>query len=383
MDSNQLLLGVILVGIVIIAGITVYNQLVPSQSITQIGESTTSINAEVAKLITSMTALSNSNSKMNTAITKFISDSRDYYKSNSTAISNINDLVESLQSAVFNKNDLMALLTIVNNKLKSMNSGKFVGSSRGYFSINDTADQIATTVSSIQSNLASNTEQYLIKSAMLSDYLNKLVEGDARIGKMNTNITNIQADLNKTIANLDAYLKQIGGATLTFPTNIATFCYQYADNPTRTLFYKPKDGTCVPRWGWGFNDPNVGVGANLVGFTSPQPNTAKYCYKYWNDSATGKTTSIFYKPTDGSCASFATDWKFNDPNVGAGGEVFLYPTAQPNTQKLCYRYADNPARTLFYRPPDGSNCAPQWGWGYSFTGAGGVGNGGEVWAPII
>lgn len=377
MDSNQLLLGVILVGIVIIAGITVYNQLVPSQSITQIGESTTSINAEVAKLITSMTALSISTSKMNTSITQFIQDSRDYYKSNSNAISNINDLVESLQSAVFNKNDLMALLTIVNDKLKSMKSGKFVGSSRGYFSINDTADQIADTVNSIQSNLATNTEQYLIKSAMLSDYLSKLVEGDARIGKMNTNITNIQSDLNKTITNLDAYLKQIGGATLTFPTNIATFCYQYADNPTRTLFYKPNDGSCNPKWGWGATHPNVGLGANLVGFTSPQPNTAKYCFKH---NTTGG--SIFYKPVDGNCKSFATDWTYSDANVSPG-ELYLYPTAQPNTQKLCYRYANNPVRTLFYRPPDGSNCASQWGWDYSFTGAGGVGNGGEVWAPII
>lgn len=69
------------------------------------------------------------------------------------------------------------------------------------------------------------------------------------------------------------------------------------------------------------------------------------------------------------------------PVMGDGGSIWLYTSQQPNTEKYCYRYASNPMRTLFYKS---DNCTPQWGWGHnddSIQSENGQGAGGEVWVP--
>jgi hypothetical protein len=144
------------------------------------------------------------------------------------------------------------------------------------------------------------------------------------------------------------------------------YCYRYAEKPTRTLFYRSND--CAEKWGWGFKDKNVGKGGSIKGYTTQQPNTQKYCYRY----AEKPTRTLFYKSND--CTS-KWGWDFKDKNVGSGGEVWLYPNQQPNTQKYCYRYAEKPTRTLFYKSND---CTSKWGWNFKDKN---VGSGGEVWVP--
>ena len=138
--------------------------------------------------------------------------------------------------------------------------------------------------------------------------------------------------------------------------------------------------------GWGHNDSNLqqlngqGTGGEIKGFTSQQPNTEKFCYRY----AGNPLRTLFYKSND---CSPKWGWNHNDPNVqqlngqGAGGEVWLYTSEQPNTEKYCYRYADNPTRTLFYKSND---CSSKWGWNHNDSNVqqlNGQGAGGEVWVP--
>ncbi len=168
------------------------------------------------------------------------------------------------------------------------------------------------------------------------------------------------------------------------PASTSTFCYRYATNPMRTLFYKA-DGTtvtnCDPQWGWGYNDSNLNsAGGSIKGFTTQQPNTDKYCYRY----ATNPLRTLFYK-VDGTNVTDCNanwGWGHNDSNLNsAGGEVYLYSTEQPNTDKYCYRYAANPMRTLFYKV-DGTNvtnCNANWGWGHNDSNLNSAG--GEVWIP--
>ena len=96
-----------------------------------------------------------------------------------------------------------------------------------------------------------------------------------------------------------------------------SFCYLYAAGPTRTLFYRSED--CTPQWGWGFDDPYVGLGGQVWAYTSPQPNTVQYCYRYASDP----TRTLFYRSDD---CSPNWGWGWSDPNVGAGGAVYL-PTS--------------------------------------------------------
>jgi hypothetical protein len=41
----------------------------------------------------------------------------------------------------------------------------------------------------------------------------------------------------------------------------SSFCYRYAADPMRTLFYKSDD--CTAKWGWGYDDVNVGTGGEV------------------------------------------------------------------------------------------------------------------------
>jgi len=134
----------------------------------------------------------------------------------------------------------------------------------------------------------------------------------------------------------------------------------------RTLFYKSDD--CTAKWGWGYDDQNVGTGGEVWLYKSQQPNTDKYCYRY----AADPMRTLFYKSDD--CTA-KWGWGYDDQNVGTGGEVWLYKSQQPNTDKYCYRYAADPMRTLFYKSDD---CTAKWGWGYDDQN---VGTGGEVWVP--
>src|SRR6056300_144687 len=148
------------------------------------------------------------------------------------------------------------------------------------------------------------------------------------------------------------------------PTPSASYCYRYAAPPMRTLFYKSDD--CTAKWGWGYNDQNVGAGGTLKGFTEQAPNTSKFCYRY----AGNPMRTLFYKSDD--CTA-KWGWGYNDSHVGTGGEAWFYTSEQPNTEKYCYRYAGNPMRTLFYKSDD---CTAKWGWGYNDSH---VGTGGEAW----
>jgi hypothetical protein len=150
------------------------------------------------------------------------------------------------------------------------------------------------------------------------------------------------------------------------PTPSASYCYRYAAPPMRTLFYKSDD--CTAKWGWGYNDQNVGAGGTLKGFTEQAPNTSKFCYRY----AGNPMRTLFYKSDD--CTA-KWGWGYNDSHVGTGGEAWFYTSEQPNTEKYCYRYAGNPMRTLFYKSDD---CTAKWGWGYNDQN---VGAGGEIWVP--
>jgi hypothetical protein len=150
------------------------------------------------------------------------------------------------------------------------------------------------------------------------------------------------------------------------PTPSASYCYRYAAPPMRTLFYKSDD--CTAKWGWGYNDQNVGAGGTLKGFTEQAPNTSKFCYRYAGDPM----RTLFYKSDD--CTA-KWGWDYDDQNVGTGGEAWFYTSEQPNTEKYCYRYAGDPMRTLFYKSDD---CTAKWGWGYNDQN---VGAGGEIWVP--
>ena len=150
------------------------------------------------------------------------------------------------------------------------------------------------------------------------------------------------------------------------PTPSASYCYRYAAPPMRTLFYKSDD--CTAKWGWGYNDQNVGAGGTLKGFTEQAPNTSKFCYRYAGDPM----RTLFYKSDD--CTA-KWGWDYDDQNVGTGGEAWFYTSEQPNTEKYCYRYAGDPMRTLFYKSDD---CTAKWGWGYNDQN---VGTGGEIWVP--
>jgi hypothetical protein len=60
-------------------------------------------------------------------------------------------------------------------------------------------------------------------------------------------------------------------------TPTSSFCVRYAADPTRALFYQSDD--CTPKWGWGSEDRNVGVGGLLQAYTTPLPGTVQYCYR--------------------------------------------------------------------------------------------------------
>jgi hypothetical protein len=100
--------------------------------------------------------------------------------------------------------------------------------------------------------------------------------------------------------------------------------------------------------------------------SSPPVAKTNFCYRYANNPM----RTLFYESKD--CPLFG-GWDFNDPNVGNGGIIKGYSSKQPKTEKFCYRYASDPFRTLFYKSND---CSPKWGWG--FNDVHGAGHGGEV-----
>jgi hypothetical protein len=144
------------------------------------------------------------------------------------------------------------------------------------------------------------------------------------------------------------------------------FCYRYAINPMRTLVYQSND--CAAPAPWNASDSNVGSGGNIKGFKTKQPGTEKYCYRH----ASNPDRTLLYRSDD--CTS-QWGWGAEISSYGSGGEIFLYPNEQPNTEKYCYRYSSNPTRTLFYKSND---CSSKWGWGANDAK---VGAGGEVWLP--
>jgi hypothetical protein len=141
----------------------------------------------------------------------------------------------------------------------------------------------------------------------------------------------------------------------------------------RTYVYQSDN--CNPTSPWGANDLYVGDGGSLTAFTYQQPGTAQYCYRYANNPA----RTIIYQSAD---CSAPNGWGAVDAAGSTGGSLWLYPTRQAawdagheGAVRLCFRYAANPMRTLVYR---GDDCNTKWGWGYNDPE---MGSGGVMWAP--
>jgi len=145
------------------------------------------------------------------------------------------------------------------------------------------------------------------------------------------------------------------------------YCYKNSSDPLRTLIYKDANDNCNnPQEGWNYTDPIVGSGGEIKGFGKKETGTEKYCYRY----ADNPNRTIFFK---GDNCDLGLGWGYKDPKYGDGGSMYLYPTETKGATKYCYKNVDKPVRTIVYKSDD---C----GIFKSDFNDPNVGSGGQFWA---